>query len=75
MMDRATFRQKVKENLISQLLPLDDGPGHLTEEEAEEPISSHEHAIDYEFPNKDNYVNESNWISATANWIWTLDYC
>lgn len=74
-MDRATFRQKVKENLISQLLPLDDGPGHLTEEEAEEMISDHEHAIDYEFPKKDDYVNESNWISATANWIWTLDYC
>lgn len=51
-MDRATFRQKVKENLVSQLLPLDDGHGHLTEEEAEEMISDHEHAIDYEFPTR-----------------------
>ena len=74
-MDKATFRQKVKESLTSQLLPLDDGPGHLTDDEAEEMISIHEHAIDEAFPKRDDYVNESNWISATANWIWTLDYC
>ena len=74
-MDRATFRQKVKESLTTQLLPLDDGPGYLTDDEAEEMISNHEYAIDEEFTKRDEYINESNWISATADWIWTMDYC
>lgn len=74
-MNKDDFIKKVKEYLTSQLLPLDDGPGYLTDEEAEEMVSNHEHAIDEQFPKRDEYVNESNWISATANWIWTLDYC
>lgn len=74
-MDFETFKQKVKEVLQTGIYPLDDGPGHLPAEEIDAMLASYDHVLQYQFPARESYRNESCWIEATANRIWAADYC
>lgn len=74
-MDFETFKQKVKEELKAGIYPLDDGPGHLPEEEIDAMLKSHDSLLHYQFSGRESYRNETFWIESTADRIWSADYC
>lgn len=74
-MDFETFKQKVKEELKAGIYPLDDGPGHLPEEEIDAMLKSHDNLLQYQFSGRESYRNETFWIESTADRIWSADYC
>lgn len=74
-MDFETFKQKVKEKLKAGIYPLDDGPGHLPEEEIDAMLKSHDSLLQYQFSGRESYRNETFWIESTADRIWSADYC
>ena len=74
-MDFEEFKQKVKEKLQAGIYPLDDGPGHLPEEEIDSMLKSYDNVLQYQFTGRESYRNETCWIESTADRIWAADYC
>lgn len=75
-MSEEEFNSLVKAELQHHMFPGDTGkPTRFTADEAGEMIEAHREFLHELFLERDRYINQDAWISASANNVWIIDYC